>query len=68
MRVVILAIDPGNLESAYVLYDASHALVVDHGKCPNSELLGSLHDDNSFRDAKEIAIEMIASYGMPVGR
>jgi hypothetical protein len=64
--VILLAIDPGSAESAYVLLDGSQ--IIDKGKCPNGDLLTSLHDDLAFTEASVCVIEMIASYGMPVGR
>lgn len=62
----ILAIDPGTTESGIVLYDNSwigaeigFALV-----CPNDEVLHLIQSD---RYAEQLAIEMVASFGMPVG-
>ena len=67
----ILAIDPGNEESAYVLLDRD-LRPVEFGKQHNElmygnmcvSLLNHVKDDNDLH----VAIEMIASYGMPVGR
>lgn len=64
---MIIAIDPGSEQSAYVEY-YKDGRVHSFGKRPNEELInwdvlrysGKL--SNSF-----LAIEMIASYGMPVG-
>jgi hypothetical protein len=62
--VSILAIDPGNIESAYVILDGDR--LVEFAKVENETLLERLP---FFREtASELAIEMIASYGMPVGR
>jgi hypothetical protein len=62
--VSLLAIDPGNEESAYVILDGDR--LVEFAKVENDVLLARLP---FFRDvADELAIEMIASYGMPVGR
>ncbi len=61
---MILAIDPGNEESAYVLYDG--ATLVEFGKVENQTLLERLPFYRATAD--HMAIEMIASYGMPVGR
>lgn len=60
----LLAIDPGPTESAYVLLD-------DHGqpevwdKLPNASLLAIL--THLTFSASELVVEMVASYGMPVG-
>lgn len=67
----ILAIDPGNEESAYVLLDRD-LRPVEFGKQHNElmyanmcvSLLKHVKDDNDLH----VAIEMIASYGMPVGK
>jgi hypothetical protein len=60
----LLAIDPGNTESAYVILDGSR--LIEFAKVENDVLLARLP---FFRDAAdELAIEMIASYGMAVGR
>jgi len=60
----ILAIDPGTDQSGYVLF--CDGRVVDSGVLPNPEMLAMLAD--LPLDSTTIAIEMIASYGMPVGR
>lgn len=59
----LLAIDPGSTESAYVAIDPVDCRPLDFGKIPNQELLqGQLGNH-----AGPVYIEMIASYGMPVG-
>lgn len=67
---MILAIDPGNVESAYVLMDNS-LKPVKFEKVKNEILLVGIEMDdfwyNSTDDEDYCAIEMIASYGMPVG-
>jgi len=63
----ILAIDPGTTKSAYVVYEWSgHAIgsVFAHGIYNNEDMLSVIattpHD--------HLAIEMVASYGMAVGK
>ena len=63
--MIILAIDPGPEESAYVLLDGDDVRCGD--KLPNEMLLTFLIDEPLFQRCS-IAIEMIASYGRPVGR
>lgn len=66
---MILAIDPGNTESAYVLVEDDLSKVIEKGKVENFELAGiilRIKDEHS--SLEHIAIEMIASYGMPVGK
>lgn len=59
----VLAIDPGNTESAYAYVDAEWLAPIQVGKIPNDELMCVM--DGSYAD--RCAIEMVASYGMPVG-
>jgi len=59
--MIVTAIDPGPKQSAYAVMDGKTILY--SGKIPNDELIQSSH--LSFPD--QIAIEMIACYGMAVG-
>lgn len=62
----ILAIDPGNTESGWVIIDTDSRAPLHFGKDPNADVLdlaGSSHTPN-FDHA---VIEMVASYGMAVG-
>ncbi len=67
---MILAIDPGTTESGWVILDGMR--VVGAGVCPNADMLGMLRRAADAPDApggvETLAIEMIASYGMSVGR
>ena len=58
----ILAIDPGNEHSAYAVLDEDLRPVV-FGIEPNSLMLNIVRN----ADCEHLAIEMVASYGMPVG-
>jgi hypothetical protein len=60
---MILAIDSGTTKSAFVQYDESKNLIIDHGILPNPEMRQILIG----REYDLVALEMIASYGMPVG-
>lgn len=73
---MIFAIDPGNIESAYVIVQNDLSEVIEKGKVPNEELLERLYwwlkEDrfkgaNGVEESNYFAIEMIASYGMAVG-
>lgn len=65
--MMILALDPGTLQTGYCLYDGSR--VVESGVMFNYDLLPALNSVQfKFYQAEQLAIEMIASYGMPVGR
>jgi len=64
----ILAIDPGNEESAYAVLDQNLKPVM-FAKKKNSEVLNDCNDIVAFNAVPiTIVIEMVASYGMPVGR
>lgn len=62
---MIFSIDPGNEYSAYVLLD-EHLTPIAKGKVQNEELLKIIQDVFSS-NIEHVAIEMVASYGMPVG-
>lgn len=72
--MTLLAIDPGDQLSAFVVYDGKRP--VDHGKLGNEELLARLHDVLHFDDpwkrsplrycCSHLAIEMAESFGAKV--
>src|SRR6185312_6538986 len=67
VAAVILAIDPGNEQSAFVLYD--DGAIKRFGKVENGRLVEVLEEIGAgVPYHTSLAIEMIASYGMPVGR
>lgn len=71
MKGKILAIDPGNVMSGFVVveHDDENILrIEERGKIPNHEIM--LQIDKFFLQSgkKNMAIEMIQSYGMPVGQ
>jgi hypothetical protein len=59
----VLAIDPGNVESAYLLLEDE--TILSFAKLPNADMRRVL--DTSRGDGTLLAVEMIASYGMAVG-
>jgi hypothetical protein len=61
----ILALDPGTTQTAYVVFDG--ATVHAKGFLPNAEML-ALIKSGDLMPYDEMAVEMIACYGMPVGR
>ena len=63
IECVVLAVDPGPTESAWVLWDGKR--LRGHAMHDNGYLL-SFPPECGTPD--QIAIEMITSYGMPVGR
>lgn len=64
--MTLIAIDPANIESAYCLIDTETFKPFVFGKIPNLELLHYLQEPFAFKAV--VAIEMIASYGMAVGK
>lgn len=58
----LLAIDPGNIESAYVVWDGKS--ILEKGKVKNEDLITKLSELSYI---EHVTIEMVASYGMPVG-
>ena len=64
--VHLLAVDPGPEQSAFVAYrDGS---LVEFGKVDNAELLARLWRPRDPGPEHHLAIEMIACYGMSVGK
>lgn len=60
--MTILALDPGPAQTGYCLYSGTQVLY--SGVMPNEDMLECVRKSESSR----LAIEMIASYGMAVGR
>jgi hypothetical protein len=69
-EMMILAIDPGPTESGYARHGGGQ--VWDSGVMSNEDMLSWLESYELMQSAMsggwKLAIEMIASYGMPVGR
>ena len=61
---MIVAIDPGPVESAVVSWDGNKIFLA--RVLPNHELRSFLIE--RWRSEEAVVIEMVASYGMPVGR
>ncbi len=64
---MILAIDPGNIESGYVILDKD-LKPVEKGKISNEVLFNKIKYLLREYRIKYVAIEMVASYGMAVGK
>lgn len=67
----ILAIDPGNIESGWCVIDANTCQPLEFDKTPNDDLLERVNtytDQPGSLTADRIVIEMVASYGMAVGK
>lgn len=67
MSRLVLAIDPGETQSGYMLFDGKRA--IEFGKLPNEQLMEQFgHYSSHYNEPPTLVIEMIASYGMPVGK
>ena len=64
----IIAIDPGNIESAFCVINDKTYKPVEFGKVNNDDLIVHIATLIEKYDVYAVAIEMIASYGMPVGK
>ena len=62
----VLAIDPGNTESAYCIMEDYRP--VEFGKIGNMQLLDLLRHRTRTEHFERVVIEMVASYGMAVGK
>lgn len=62
---VILAIDPGNTESGWALIQMPEFMLLEFGKWENNKLLEELP---RLAKVDQVCIEMVASYGMAVGK
>lgn len=65
MSRIIAAIDPGTTDGAYVVWDCAASKVVESKILPNDKLLEFIKHQEF---TAEIFCEMIASYGMAVGK
>ena len=63
---IIIAIDPGNEQSAFVVWDGKR--IYEKGIVSNYDLLAKLGQDTHYGKTYRSAIEMVASYGMAVGK
>ncbi len=61
----ILAVDPGTEQGAYLTWDSEAERIVCMGLLPNQQLLQMLREDFT---PSTCYVEMVQSYGMPVGK
>ena len=64
--MLIMAIDPGNEWSGWVVYETADKCPLKWCKSPNSDLLNRI--EYTEEDIEWCAIEQVASYGMAVGK
>lgn len=65
--MIIFAIDPGNTQSGYAIIDMPDFRLYEFGKLENEKLLEIL-EKYQWVMPDVFAIEMVACYGMPVGK
>ena len=65
--MTILAIDPGTTQTGYAVIEMPEFRLIEFGKVDNDALLERIRRGD-FPCADVVAIEMLASYGMAVGR
>jgi len=63
----ILAIDPGPTQSGWSLIDVRTRRSIAQGIDYNFDILDWCNDADTFTDVDDVAVEMVASYGMAVG-
>jgi hypothetical protein len=65
---LVLAIDPGPVESAWLVYDPGRPGPQDFAKESNGTVLARVRNRAFPVEVGHLAVEMIASYGMAVGK
>ena len=66
--MTILALDPGNTQTGYAVLEMPEFRLIKFGKADNTSLLTLVANSDNLYDVDAVAIEMVASYGMAVGR
>lgn len=64
---MILAIDPGNIDSGYAVIDRDTLRPIEAGKISNEELMRKINKLDFDGVINKVCIEMVACYGMAVG-
>lgn len=66
--MTILALDPGNTQTGYAVIEMPEFRLIKFGKADNTALLALVANADVLYDVDAVAIEMVASFGMAVGR
>lgn len=66
--MTILALDPGNTQTGYAVLEMPEFRLIKFGKADNTSLLTLVANSDILYDVDAVAIEMIDSFGMAVGR
>lgn len=64
----ILSIDPGTKQSAWVFFDCDTYRIIEHDKEDNERLCRSFDSQHDSKRYQHVVVEMVASYGKPVGQ
>lgn len=64
----ILAIDTGSRETGYAILEMPNFKLYEFGKVNNDKLVGQLEKNDFSIDFDVVALEMVASYGLAVGK
>jgi hypothetical protein len=65
---MIYALDPGPEQTAWLLYDDETHKPIEFAKCDNADILNNFVSLAMENYRPRIVIEMVASYGKPVGK
>lgn len=65
--MIVTAIDPGPVRSAYVTYDAEDRVIDDFGIEANEDMLAFIHTCLPGGSVERLVIEKVESFGMAVG-
>jgi Holliday junction resolvasome RuvABC endonuclease subunit len=68
MMKVLVAIDPANKQTGYVLIDQTSYKPIAFGKVDNIYMKNILQEIHTLKAEVEVVIEMVANYGTVVGR
>ena len=63
---MLLAVDPGTTQSGWCVFDGEQ--VIHSGVMPNAEMLQYVKRHHFEVNGYQLAVEMVASYGMAVGK
>lgn len=64
--MMILAIDPGSKESAFIIFDTRNEKIINHGFVSNQQMLFNVRE--GIIEIEELIIESIEGFGMTAGQ
>ena len=66
--MIVLALDPGTTQTAWVYYDTKTAEIYSHGLQPNAEVAEILRTARATQSCEQLACEMVGCYGQVAGK